>query len=501
MDSSAYLLQMKGIRKEFPGVKALIDVDLNVQAGSVVALVGENGAGKSTLMNVLFGIYIADGGEMLLNGQPYNPKHPRDALDHGIAMVHQELNQVRDLSVYENVWLGRFLMKGITVDKKGMIERTAKIFKDLEIDIDPKVLIKDLSVSKRQMVEIAKAVSCDAKIIVFDEPTSSLTEVEVNHLFRIIAQLKAKGCGIVYISHKLEEIFSIADEILILRDGKWIHNGRCCDLNLDKIITLIVGRELTQRFPEKDTKPSEEVLLSVKNLSGLYDPAAKDISFDLHHSEILGVSGLVGSKRTEMLESLFGLRTKASGNLELIGQAVFNRNPRESIRNKFSIVTEDRRESGIFPMLDVYFNSVVANLNKYSNSIGVLDETQMVKDANWVISAFNVKTPNMSAKINNLSGGNQQKVLMGRWLLTDPLVLLFDEPTRGIDVGAKFEIYQLILDCTRKGNGVIFVSSEMPELLGLTDRILVMSNGRVAGIVKTCETNQEELLRLSAKYL
>ncbi len=501
MDSTRYLLQMKGIRKEFPGVKALTDVDLNVQAGSVVALVGENGAGKSTLMNILFGIYIADGGEILLDGQPYNPKHPRDALDHGIAMVHQELNQVRDLSVYENVWLGRFLMKGITVDKKGMIDRTAKIFEDLEIDIDPNVLIKDLSVSKRQMVEIAKAVSCGARIIVFDEPTSSLTEVEVNHLFRIIKQLKAKGCGIIYISHKLEEIFSIADEILILRDGKWIHNGLCCNLNMDKIITLIVGRELTQRFPEKDTKPSEEVLLSVRNLSGLYEPAAKDVNFDLHRSEILGVFGLVGSKRTEMLESLFGLRTKASGNLELIGEAVFNRNPRESIRNKFSIVTEDRRESGIFPMLDVYFNSVVANLNKYANPIGVLDEAQMVKDANWVISALNVKTPNMSAKINNLSGGNQQKVLMGRWLLTDPQVLLFDEPTRGIDVGAKFEIYQLILDCTRKGNGVIFVSSEMPELLGLTDRILVMSNGRVAGIVKTSETNQEELLRLSAKYL
>ena len=501
MAGSPYLLQMKGIRKEFPGVKALKDVDLNVQAGSVVALVGENGAGKSTLMNVLFGIYIADGGEMLLDGQPYNPKNPRDALDHGIAMVHQELNQVRDLSVYENVWLGRFLMKGVMVDKKGMIASTAKIFKELEIDIDPKVLIKDLSLSKRQMVEIAKAVSCDARIIVFDEPTSSLTEVEVNHLFRIITQLKAKGCGIIYISHKMEEIFSIADEVLILRDGKWIHNGRCCDMNMDQIITLIVGRELTQRFPEKDTKPSEDVLFSVKNLSGAYDPAAKDVSFDLHRSEILGVSGLVGSKRTELLESIFGLRTIASGNLELIGDAILNRNPRESIRNKFSIVTEDRRESGIFPMLDVYFNSVVANLNKYSNSIGVLDETQMVKDANWVISAFNVKTPNMSAKINNLSGGNQQKVLMGRWLLTDPKVLLFDEPTRGIDVGAKFEIYQLILDCTRKGNGVIFVSSEMPELLGLTDRILVMSNGRVAGIVNTSETNQEELLRLSAKYL
>lgn len=501
MSDPHYLLQMKGIRKEFPGVKALTDVDLKVQPGTVVALVGENGAGKSTLMNVLFGIYIPDAGDMLLEGKAYNPKNPRDALDHGIAMVHQELNQVQNLSVYENVWLGRFMMKGITVDKKGMIERTAQIFKDLEIDIDPRVMIKDLSLSKRQMVEIAKAVSCDARVIVFDEPTSSLTEVEVKHLFRIIAQLKAKGCGIIYISHKLEEIFAIADEIVVLRDGKWIHDGPCCELNMDKIITLIVGRELTQRFPEKDTKPSDEVLLSVKDLTGLYDPAAKDINFELHHGEILGVSGLVGSKRTEMLESLFGLRTKASGNLELIGRAILNRTPRDSIRNKFSIVTEDRRESGIFPVLDVYFNSIVANLNKYANPIGVLDEKQMAKDASWVVSAFNVKTPSTSSKISDLSGGNQQKVLMGRWLLTDPQVLLFDEPTRGIDVGAKYEIYQLILECTRKGNGVIFVSSEMPELLGLTDRIMVMSNGRIAGIVNTKETNQEELLRLSAKYL
>ena len=496
-----YLLEMNGICKSFPGVKALDEVNFKIRPYSVHALIGENGAGKSTLMKCLFGIYQEDSGEIVYNGQKVHFANPRQALDNCVSMVHQELNQVQDRSVMENIWLGRFPMKGIVVDSKKMYNDTQKIFEDLNINVDPKSIIGTLSVSQRQMVEIAKAVSCHAKIIVFDEPTSSLTEVEVKHLFKIINKLRKEGCGIIYISHKLEEIIQIADEVTVMRDGKWVHTGKCECITIDNLIALIVGRELNNRFPPKKIKPSEEVILHVDNLSGEYMPTVVDASFELRKGEILGVAGLMGSRRTETIETLFGIRKRKGGAIKLKDENIENSNARESKANGFALLTEERRETGIFPTLDITFNSMIANIDNYTNKFGILNEKKIAEDTKWVIDALSVKTPGSKAKIQNLSGGNQQKVIMGRWLLTEPTVMLLDEPTRGIDVGAKYDIYQLIIECAEKGNAIIFISSEMPELLGISDRIMVMSNGRVAGIVDANTTTQEELLRLASKYL
>ncbi len=496
-----YLLEMNGICKSFPGVKALDDVQLKIRPHSVHALIGENGAGKSTLMKCLFGIYQHDGGEIIFNGEPVNFHNPKQALDYGISMVHQELNQVQDRSVMENIWLGRFPMKGIIVNSKKMYKDTKEIFESLNIHIDPAAIIGTLSVSQRQMVEIAKAVSCHAKIIVFDEPTSSLTEVEVKHLFNIINKLRDNGCGIVYISHKLEEILEISDDVSVMRDGHWVYTGTSRDLTIDKLITLIVGRELTDRFPARNVAPSQEVILSVEHLAGEYMPTVVDATFELKKGEILGVAGLMGSRRTETVETLFGIRKRKGGSIKLNNNPIENNTARESIGNGFALLTEERRQSGIYPTLDITFNSVIANIDQYTNKFGILNEKKIAKDTQWVIDALSVKTPSCKAKIQNLSGGNQQKVIMGRWLLTEPTIMLLDEPTRGIDVGAKYDIYQLIINCAEKGNAVIMISSEMPELLGISDRIMVMSNGRVAGIVDAKTATQEDLLRLAAKYL
>ena len=501
MENTNYLLVMDNISKEFPGVKALDGVNLKVRPHSVHALMGENGAGKSTLMKCLFGIYKKDGGKITFDGKEINFTSAKDALENGVSMVHQELNQVTQRNVLDNIWLGRFPMKGMFVDEKKMYDDTVKIFKDLDIEVDPRVKVADLSVSQRQMIEIAKAVSYNSKIIVMDEPTSSLTENEVQHLFRIINKLRDKGCGIVYISHKMEEIKEICDDITIMRDGKWVATDSVKDLTTDQIINMMVGRDLTNRFPPKDNEV-KEVILKVENLSALHQPSLKEASFELHKGEILGVAGLVGSKRTDIVETIFGMRERAAGKIILNGKEVKNRTPGEAIRNGFALVTEERRATGIFSMLDIKVNSIVSNIDHYKNKLlGLLDNKKMVEDTRWVIDSMRVKTPSQSTSIGSLSGGNQQKVILGRWLLTEPDVLMLDEPTRGIDVGAKYEIYQLMIELAKKDKGIIMISSEMPELLGVTDRILVMSNGRVAGIVNTKETTQEEILALSAKYL
>lgn len=501
MENTNYLLVMDNISKEFPGVKALDGVNLKVRPYSVHALMGENGAGKSTLMKCLFGIYKKDGGKITFDGKEINFTSAKDALENGVSMVHQELNQVTQRNVLDNIWLGRFPMKGMFVDEKKMYDDTVKIFKDLDIEVDPRMKVADLSVSQRQMIEIAKAVSYNSKIIVMDEPTSSLTENEVQHLFRIINKLRDKGCGIVYISHKMEEIKEICDDITIMRDGKWVATDSVKDLTTDQIINMMVGRDLTNRFPPKDNEV-KEVILKVENLSALHQPSLKEASFELHKGEILGVAGLVGSKRTDIVETIFGMRERATGKIILNGKEVKNRTPGEAIRNGFALVTEERRATGIFSMLDIKVNSIVSNIDHYKNKLlGLLDNKKMVEDTRWVIDSMRVKTPSQSASIGSLSGGNQQKVILGRWLLTEPDVLMLDEPTRGIDVGAKYEIYQLMIELAKKDKGIIMISSEMPELLGVTDRILVMSNGRVAGIVNTKETTQEEILALSAKYL
>jgi len=499
--SENYLLEMTNITKEFPGVRALDNANLKVKKGTVHALMGENGAGKSTLMKCLFGIYKKDSGQIKLDGKSINFKSSREALDNGVSMVHQELNQVLQRNVLDNIWLGRYPKKGLFINEKKMYDDTVRIFKDLEININPRKKLAELPVAERQMVEIAKAVSYNSKIIVMDEPTSSLTEREVEHLFRIIRKLRDDGCGIIYISHKMEEIKAISDDITILRDGQWVGTEEVDKVTTDKIISMMVGRDLTDRFPPK-TNEIKEIILEVKKLSAQYQPSIEEVSFDLHKGEILGISGLVGAKRTDIVETIFGIRTKSKGTIKLNGKIVNNKNPKLAIKNGFALVTEERRSTGIFKMLDVSFNSTIANLKNYKSRIPfILNSRKMKKDTSWVIDSMRVKTPSQKTAIGDLSGGNQQKVILGRWLLTKPEVLLLDEPTRGIDVLAKYEIYQLMIDLAKEGKGIIMVSSEMPELLGVTDRILVMSNGKVAGIVKTSETNQEEIMALSAKYL
>jgi methyl-galactoside transport system ATP-binding protein len=498
--NSQYLLEIKDISKSFPGVKALDGVHLQVRPGTVHSLMGENGAGKSTLMKCLFGIYIQDEGSFKLNGEEVNFTSPKNALENGVSMVHQELNQVLTRNVMDNIWLGRYPMKFGMIDEHRMYEDTLEIFKSLNMNIDPRAQVADLSVSQRQMIEIAKAVSYDSKIIVMDEPSSSLTEKEVGHLFKIIETLRDSGHGIIYISHKMEEILQISDDVTIMRDGKWIATEKAEDLTTDRIISLMVGRDLSHLFPEKHNHPGD-VIMEIKNLTGTYQPTIKDVSFELRAGEILGVAGLVGARRTEVVESIFGYRKVESGEIWLHGRKIDNKTPLNAMKNGFALITEERRETGLFGMSDITFNSTIANIDSYKTKLGYLSNKKMETDTQWVIDSMRVKTPNAQTLIRSLSGGNQQKVIIGRWLLNNPEILMMDEPTRGIDVGAKYEIYQLMISLAEKGKGVIMVSSEMPELLGVTDRIMVMSNGRVAGIVNTSETTQEEILELSAKYL
>jgi len=495
-----YLLEMTHINKSFPGVKALDNVNLKVRPYSIHALMGENGAGKSTLLKCLFGIYNKDSGSIIFQGQEVNFSNAKEALENGVSMVHQELNLVLQRTVMDNMWLGRYPVKGIFVDQKKMYRDTKAIFDELDIDIDPRARVGTLSVSQMQMIEIAKAFSYDAKIVIMDEPTSSLTEKEVNHLFTIIRKLKDRGCGIVYISHKMEEIFQLCDEITILRDGQWIETRPLDGLTMDMIISMMVGRSLNQRFPDKANVPGE-VILEVRNLTSLRQPSIRDISFDLHEGEILGIAGLVGAKRTDIVETLFGIREKSKGTITLHGKKINNHTANEAINNGFALVTEERRSTGIYAYLDIGFNSIISNVSGYKNKIGLLDNSRMKSDTQWVIDSMRVKTPGHGTSIGSLSGGNQQKVIIGRWLLTKPEILMLDEPTRGIDVGAKFEIYQLISELAKKGKGIIIISSEMPELLGITDRILVMSNGLVAGIVDTKTATQNDILRLASVHL
>ena len=444
------LLQMTDICKEFPGVKALDHVSLTVKKGTVHALMGENGAGKSTLMKCLFGIYSKDAGKIELEGKEVNFKNSREALNNGVAMVHQELNQALKRNVMDNIWLGRYPMTaGIMVNEHKMLEDTNNIFEELGIAVDPKRIMSTMPVSQRQMVEIAKAVSYNSKIIVFDEPTSSLTEEEVEHLF--------------------------------------------------KIIKLMVGRELTNQFPPKTNKPGE-VALEVEHLTARYS-LLQDVSFKARKGEIVGLAGLDGSGRTETLENIFGVATRKDGVIKLDGKEVRNRNARESIKNGFALLTEERRATGIFGILNIRENTVISSLKKHKKAGFYLSDKSMEKDTAWAIDAMHIKTPSQKTKIRSLSGGNQQKVILGRWLLTEPEVLMLDEPTRGIDVGAKYEIYQLIIDLANKGKVVLMVSSEMPELLGVCDRILVMSGGKLAGEVDAKNTTQEEIMSLAAKYV
>jgi len=494
------LLRMENITKSFPGVKALDGVSLTVKAGTVHALMGENGAGKSTLMKCLFGVYAKDSGEIFLDGELVSFKNSKDALEGGVAMVHQELNQALKRNVMDNMWLGRFpkIIDGLPfTSEKKMYQMTMEIFESLELDINPREIMGKMSVSQRQMAEIAKAVSYDSKIIVFDEPTSSLNGEEAERLFKIIDTLKSRGCGIIYISHKMEEILRISDEVTVMRDGKHIATKPAHELTTDEIIRLMVGREITNRYPEKDNEISD-TLLEVEGLSGEYSKLS-DVSFCLRRGEVLGVAGLDGAGRTELIETLYGLAAKRSGTIKLHGKEISNSSPKDAIRAGFALVTEERRASGIFGILSIRENTVISSLKKFKKG-PFLSKRKMSAATRSNIDRLKIKTPNEETKIRSLSGGNQQKVIFARWLLTEPTVLLLDEPTRGIDVGAKYEIYQLILELARSGKGVIMVSSEMPELLGICDRILVMSGGKLAGEVDS-SASQEEIMSLATRFV
>lgn len=499
------VLEMLKITKEFPGVKALDAVTLKVKKGTVHSLMGENGAGKSTLMKCLFGIYALDEGEITFNGKEVLFKNPKEALENGISMIHQELSPVPFRNIIDNIWLGRFKTKRImglkVVDEKFLYNETKKLLEKIQLDISPKTEMKNLSVSQMQMVEIAKAISYNAKIIVMDEPTSSLTENEVKKLFDIINQLKSEGVSVIYISHKMEEILKISDEVSIMRDGKYMGTWYAKQLTTDMIISKMVGRELNERFPKKNNIPRTENILEVEKLTSINKKSFSNVSFELKKGEILGLGGLVGAQRTELVEAIFGLRKIKSGTIYINGKEVVINNPSEAIKNKLALVTEERRATGIFDVLSIKDNTLVTTYNDLRKYYFVVDDKLGRVITKESIENLKIKTPDEKTQIRNLSGGNQQKVIFARWLLSSPDILILDEPTRGIDVGAKFEIYNIIIDLAQKGKSIILITSEMSELLGMSDRILVMCEGRNSGVLNKNEANQEKIMELATKYM
>ena len=498
MSDTATLLEIQGIRKAFPGVVALDNVSFKLKAGTVHALMGENGAGKSTLMKIIAGIYTPDKGEIRLNGRAVTLASPIDALNQGIAMIHQELNLMPHMTVAENVWITREPKNRFGfVDHAELNRKTVELFKTLNIDIDPRIEIQELSVANRQMVEIAKAVSYNSDVLIMDEPTSALTEKEVSHLFAIIRNVRAQGKGIIYITHKMNELFEIADEFSVFRDGQYIATCAASDVTRDDIIQMMVGREITQMFP-KETVPIGDVVLSVRNLT--LDGVFHDVSFDIRAGEILGLAGLVGSGRSNVAETLFGVTPASSGSITIRGQQMVIDKPAKAMAAGMAFLTEDRKDTGCFLCLDIQDNMDLAVLNsRYVNKLGFVQSGQLAKDCNEMARRLRVKTPNMHEVIQNLSGGNQQKVLVGRWLLTNPSILILDEPTRGIDVGAKAEIHRLVSELAGQGVAVLMISSEMPEVLGMSDRVAVMHEGRITGILDRKDADQVSVMSLAAK--
>ncbi|CAN7649643.1 sugar ABC transporter ATP-binding protein [Ensifer canadensis] len=494
--NAEYLLNVEGIRKEFPGVVALDDVSFRLRRGTVHALMGENGAGKSTLMKILAGIYTPDKGEVRLKGADIRLKSPLDALENGIAMIHQELNLMPFMTVAENIWIRREPKNRFGFVDHGEMRRiTARLFDRLKISLDPEIEVRHLSVANRQMVEIAKAVSYESDVLIMDEPTSALTEREVAHLFEIIRDLRSQGIGIVYITHKMNELFEIADEFSVFRDGKYIGTHASSEVTRDDIIRMMVGREITQMFPKEEV-PIGDVMLSVNNLT--LDGVFRDVSFDVRAGEILGIAGLVGSGRSNVAETLFGVTPASSGTIAIDGKTVSIDSPNTAIRNRMAFLTEDRKDTGCLLILDVLENMQIAVLQDRFVKAGFVAEKDITAACEEMSRKLRVKTPNLQERIENLSGGNQQKVLIGRWLLTNPRILILDEPTRGIDVGAKAEIHRLVTELARNGVAVIMISSEMPEVLGMSDRIMVMHEGRVTGILDRAEATQIKVMELAA---
>ena len=499
-----YRLEMRGVCKSFPGVKALDHAQLCLRPGTVHALMGENGAGKSTLMKCMFGIYKMDEGEIIYEGQKVSIKDPMEALRMGIAMVHQELQPIPARTVGENIFLGRYPMKKLlgfipVVDHDKMYADTDALLKKVRMSFDSHQKVGELSVSQMQSVEIAKAVSANCKVLILDEPTSSLTQNEVEALFRIIEDLKAEGVSIVYISHKMDEILRISDEVTIMRDGQYIGTWDCKDLTTDFIISKMVGRELTNLFPERSNVPGE-VVFEVDDFTSINPKSFRHVNFQLHKGEILGVAGLVGAQRTELMEGLFGIRSHTAGVVKYQGKELTIKRPKDAIDNGIAMLTEDRRATGIMGVLSVADNISVASLNKYLDFGFILNNKKVDQLVQDNVEKMAIKTPSGKTLIQSLSGGNQQKVLIGRWLANDPDVLILDEPTRGIDVGAKYEIYCIIAELAAAGKSIIMISSEMAELIGMSDRVMVMCDGRVTGFIDGKDANQENIMALATQF-
>ena len=501
---SEFVLEMRDVCKSFPGVKALDHAQLKLRPGTVHALMGENGAGKSTLMKCMFGIYKMDEGEIYIDGEKTVISDPLDAWDKGISMVHQELQPIPARTIGENIFLGRYPMKKAlgfipVVDHDKMYEDTAKLLKRVRMDFDPRQKLGTLTVSQMQSVEIAKAVAGNCRVLILDEPTSSLTQNEVEALFRIVEDLKKENVAIVYISHKMDEILRISDEVTIMRDGQYIGTWDAKELTTDFIITKMVGRELTNLYPHRENVPGD-VVFEVEDFTSINPRSFRHVSFKLRKGEILGVAGLVGAQRTELMEGLFGTRSHSSGTIRYLGKELKINRPKDAIDQGIAMLTEDRRGSGIMGVLSVADNISISSLNKYLDHgyfINGKKVEQLVQDN---VKKMNIKTPSSKTLIKSLSGGNQQKVLVGRWLANNPDVLILDEPTRGIDVGAKYEIYCIIADLAKEGKSIIMISSEMSELIGMSDRIMVMCDGRVTGFVDGSEATQENIMTYATQF-
>ena len=491
------IVRMEHITKTFPGVKALDDVHFELRAGEVMALLGENGAGKSTLMKILSGVYTRDGGEMEIFGKSYGDLTPKGAQALGVAIIHQELNMCRHLSIAENMFLGREKTRLGTLSQREMETEASNALEELGIDLDPRQVVGELPVSKQQMVEIAKALSTNAKILIMDEPTSSLTSREIDDLFRIIRDLKAKGCGVVYISHRLEELQYIVDRVTIMRDGQFVTSGRFQDMTMDEIIANMVGREIKEKFPRVQCKKGKCVF-EARGLNA--GRMVRDVSFQLYEGEIVGFAGLMGAGRTETTRAIFGVDPKESGRLFLDGREVSIRSVEDAIRNGIVLAPEDRKKDGLCTKLSMRENIALPNLDIICDKAGVVRKRREEQMCNEAIANLRIKTAGLDSDAATLSGGNQQKVVVAKWLARNSRVVMFDEPTRGIDVAAKVEIYHLMNRLKQQGIAVMFVSSEMPEVMGIADRIIVMCDGRITGEIGSGEATQEKILTLATRF-
>ena len=489
------LLRMEGIYKSFPGVQALSDCKFDLRSGEVHALVGENGAGKSTLMKILGGIYHKDAGHIYLEGKEVEIHDPHMAQNLGISIVHQELNLMPHLTVAQNIFIGREPRAQLpfVVDDKTTNQRAEKLFEMLNLVLDPNTKVADLTVAKQQMVEIAKALSFNAKILVMDEPTAALTDTEIEELFTVIRQLRANGVGIVHISHRLEELKQISDRVTVMRDGKYIDTLKTSDASIDRIISLMVGRTIYESAPELPEKPNQDVILEVRNLNR--GKALRDVSFNLKKGEILGFAGLIGAGRTEVARAIFGADPRDTGEIYINGKQVHIKNPGDAVAHGIGYLSEDRKRYGLTLGMDVKENVAMAAMKKFLNWLGWIDFKKTARRGQEMVKALNIKTPSLEQKVKFLSGGNQQKVVIGKWLTADTDILIFDEPTRGIDVGAKSEIYKLLNDLAHQGKSIIMISSELPEILRMSHRVVVMCEGRVTGILNVGEATQENIMK------